>query len=95
MIGDVYGINSVVLDNAMKAYQSYTSTIPTVLPDDRIVLVSTNVPDKIGKMVIEEGQNSVIFDNGATNNIQLKTFKVRSSWNVDLISQAVRGIQHV
>ena len=95
MIGDLYGVNSVVLNNAMKAYQSYTTSIPTVIPDDRIVLLSTNVPDKIGKMVIEEGQNSVIFDNGATNNIQLKTFKVRSSWNVDLISQAVRGMQLV
>ena len=31
----------------------------------------------------------------ATNNIQLKTFQVRSSWNVDLISQAVRGMQLV
>lgn len=95
MIGDLYGVNSIVLDNAMKAYQSYTTSVPTVIPDDRIVLLSTNVPDKIGKMVIEEGQNSVIFDNGATNNIQLKTFKVRSSWNVDLISQAVRGMQLV
>lgn len=95
MIGDLYGINSVILNNAMKANTAWTSSVPTVIKDDRIVLLSTNVPDKIGKMVIEEGQNSIIFDNGAANNIQLKTFKVRSSWNVDLISQAVRGMQLV
>lgn len=94
MIGDLYGIQSMVLDNAINPSLPYsaTSTNP-MLTDDRLVLMSTNVPDKLAKMVIEEGQNTVLFDNGSTNNIQLKTFKVRNSWNIGLISQAVRGLQ--
>lgn len=87
-IGNLYGVRSVVLEQAV---DSNTPAYPFQVPNDRILLISMSAGDKPIK-VVKEGNIMVTQEDGRTNSLYERVYKYTDSWEVGLATQAGYGI---
>lgn len=85
MITDLFGVPSVILDNAISLDGQFNLTVPS----NKILLASNN--DKLVKCLIE-GSVNIIADEGTNNSLKLKNYKVQTSWTTKVITNKAHGV---
>lgn len=85
MVLDVYGVPSIVLDQAISTDGNYALQVAS----DKILLASAN--DKLVKCLME-GTVNILADDGKANSLKLKNYKVQTSWKTKVITNKAHGI---